>query len=198
MGFFDFIRVDSANKVVQDIGQFNWNVASTLPDGKERQQLIEKGWKRINAVIEDTPICGNAYLLRAHYQELFGKKQEALEDYNKAEQLEVSDAGDYFTLVQHRGRLKREMKDYAGAEEDFSAAIELREKTDVIISPSPSALHIQRGVLRRFMKKWSESEKDYEYAISHGNGGERKEGEHYLRLLKIEIELEKDKKKKKG
>jgi|GEM_PF-4112766 len=181
-----------SEKEVEDILKFNWNVIRDCRSEKEREEIIETGWRRINDVIKRTPKCGHAYLVRAHYQELFGKDQDALNDYNKAEEMETDDGFRVLILLNRRAQLKIKMKDYAGADSDLTSAIALSKIISGLISPSASELHIQRGLVRRLEKNSTDAMEDYQYAIRHGSRDEKDRATHYIRLLKIEMKLAPD------
>jgi len=93
----------------------------------------------LNAAIQAGPPDARAFYLRARAKELAGQKDFALEDYNLASRTAFANAKDLASGEAHlyRGIMLYRRRDFAGAEDEFSSALNL--EVPAALRPDASA-----------------------------------------------------------
>ncbi|MFA5383053.1 MAG: tetratricopeptide repeat protein [Candidatus Micrarchaeia archaeon] len=125
-------------------------------------------------ILEDNQIQSITYDNKGTANAVLEKYEEAIENYDKAIELNPKDAGVY----NNRGVAKAILKRYIEAIKDFDKAIEL--------NPNYASVYNNRGAAKAKLEKYKEAIKDFDKAIELDS---TYESAHYNRkIAKIELE----------
>jgi tetratricopeptide (TPR) repeat protein len=117
------------------------------------QEKTAAGASRMDELIEANPSLPYPYAERAFERMETKNWKGALEDYNKA--IEIDSTNEEYVL--NRGLVKEKLKDFAGAYEDYSKAI--------VFKPDYEKAWLNRGNLLSRQNKLKEAIEDYTIAI---------------------------------